>query len=110
MITLNSVRLRSLLSKCGHNLFEPVWKHYSLFHQILGVAFFQFAQSLFKNFEKIFFRIILSSCPSIPENLVDFFSVLAKLKANFLFRTILHRRTDCSLLDLLLSENRPLGM
>ena len=52
---------------------------YSLVHQILGVAFFQFTRSLFKNFQQNFFRIIFSSSPSIPENLVDFFEVLSKV-------------------------------
>ena len=53
--------------------------YYSLFHQILGVAFFQFTRSLFENFQQIFSRIIFSSSPSIPENLVDFLRVLSKL-------------------------------
>ena len=56
---------------------------YSLLHQNLGVAFFQFARSLFKIFEQTFSRIIFSSSPYIPENLVEFFRVgllgLAKL-------------------------------
>ena len=52
---------------------------YSLFHQILGVNFFQFSRSLYKKFNKKFSRIIFSSSPNIPENLVDFFCVLAKL-------------------------------
>ena len=52
---------------------------YSLFHQNLGVAFFQFAWSLFKFFQQNFFHIIFSSSPNIPENLVDFFRVLAEL-------------------------------
>ena len=52
---------------------------YSLFHQILGVDFFQFAWSLYEKFTKNFSRIIFSSSPNIPENLVDFFCVLAKL-------------------------------
>ena len=52
---------------------------YSLFHQNLGVAFFQFARSLFKIFVQIFSQIIFSSSPNIPGNLVEFFCVLAKL-------------------------------
>ena len=52
---------------------------YSLFQQILRVDFFQFARSLFKKFQQIFSWIIFSSSPNIPENLVDFFCVLAKL-------------------------------
>ena len=43
---------------------------YSLFDHILGVAFFQFAQWLFKIFKQNFSRIIFSSSPNIPENLV----------------------------------------
>ena len=53
--------------------------NYSLFHQDLGVAFFQFARSLFLIFSQNFSQIIFSPSPNIPENLVDFFCVLAKL-------------------------------
>ena len=52
---------------------------YSLFHQILGVAFFQFARSPFQIFNNFFSRIIFSSSPNILENLVNFFCVLSKL-------------------------------
>ena len=48
-----------------------------MFHQDLGVAFFQYAGSLFKIFQHNFSQIIFS--PNIPENKVDFFCVLAKL-------------------------------
>ena len=50
---------------------------YSLFHQILGVAFFQFSRSLFKIFEQIFSRKFFSSFPDILENLVKFIYVLS---------------------------------
>ena len=60
------------LTVCG----SPLGFTYSLFHQILGVAFFQFARSLFK---KKYSRISFLSSPNIPETLVDFFCVLAKL-------------------------------
>ena len=36
---------------------------YSLFHQILGVAFFQFTRSLFKIFQQNFSRIIFIHLP-----------------------------------------------
>ena len=52
---------------------------YSLFHQDLGVAFFQFVRSLFENFKQHFSQIIFSPSPNIPENVVDFVCVLAKL-------------------------------
>ena len=47
----------------------------SLFHQILGVAFSEFARSLFKFFHQNFSRIIVLSSPNILENLVDFFCI-----------------------------------
>ena len=53
--------------------------HYSLFHQILGVAFFQFARSLFKFFKYIFSRIIFPSSPNIPEKSVQFCDSMASL-------------------------------
>ena len=52
---------------------------YSLSHQNLGVAFFQFARSLFKIFYQNFSQIIFSSSPNMSENLEDFFCVLSKL-------------------------------
>ena len=42
---------------------------YSLFHQILGVVFFQFSQALFKIFVWKFFWVIFSSSHNIAENL-----------------------------------------
>ena len=52
---------------------------YSLFHQILGVAFFQFAGSLFEIFKQNFSRSIFSSSPNIAENFVEFCCVFCKL-------------------------------
>ena len=52
---------------------------YSLFHQILGVALFQFAGSLFEISQQIFSQIIFSSSPNIAENFVKFCCVFCKL-------------------------------
>ena len=58
---------------------KPEETIYSLFHQVLGVAFFQFARSLFKTFEQNFYRIIFSYLPNFPGKIVDFCCVLWKL-------------------------------
>ena len=50
-----------------------------MFHLILGVAFFQFARSLFKFFKYIFSRIIFSSSPNIHEKSVQFCDSMASL-------------------------------
>ena len=50
---------------------------YSLFHQILGVAFFQIAK--FKICLQNFCRIIFPSSPNIVENLVEVCCVFCKL-------------------------------
>ena len=55
------------------------YKKKSLFHQILGVAFFQFAGSLFEIFQQHFSQIIFSSSPNIAENFVEFCCVFCKL-------------------------------
>ena len=52
---------------------------HSLFHQILGVAFFQFARSLCKIFQQFFSRIIFSFPPNTPGKLVEFCCVFCEL-------------------------------
>ena len=56
------------------------WYDYSLFHQDLGVAFFQFARTLFNIFQKKISQIILSPSPNIPENFVDFFLCISEVR------------------------------
>ena len=50
--------------------------HYSLFHLILGVAFFQFARSLFTIFYQKNSLVIFSFSPNIPEKFVDFLFII----------------------------------
>ena len=52
---------------------------YSLFHQILGVVFFQFTPAIFEIFVWNFSLVIFSSFPNISENFVKFCFVFWKL-------------------------------
>ena len=84
MRALKGFNVLNMTSLANHKVlcsgrWHGILVYYSLFHQDLGVAFFQFARSLFKIFYQIFSQIIFSPSPNIPENLVDFFCVSAKL-------------------------------
>ena len=52
---------------------------YSLFYQILGVAFFQFAPRCLKFFSEIFIASFFSFSLNFPGNLVEFCCVLWKI-------------------------------
>ena len=69
---------RPLLSACYRGDIS-YWATCSLFHQILGVDFFQFTQALFKIFVWNFFGVILSPSPNIAENFVEFGCIFFKL-------------------------------
>ena len=61
------------------NIKPPLGYRLQSVHQILGVAFLQFARSLFKNFQQNFSRIIFFISPQHPWKFGEFFCVLAKL-------------------------------
>ena len=91
--TLTSSSVHLFISSINHNVFIVLQCHlkdllcrkviyyyyHSLFHQIPGVAFFQFSRLLFKIFVWIFSWVIFLSSLNIPENLVEFCCVFFKL-------------------------------